>query len=747
MRALQWLIKRLPIAISLALLCFAVTIKAGQSEFIAYLQNKVFDLYQQEFPRQYQDAPVKIVDIDEESLKRLGQWPWSRQIVAQLVARLMDMNAAVIGFDIVFAEPDRTSPVNMAQSWRANPELSEMLVALPDHDQMLAEVFESGYIVSGFVLNHRNTERMPEKKFGMSFVGLQGAQPIDHVRADFSGATMNLPILEQASEGNGFFNNIPDNDGIIRSVPLLLGGNGEVYFSLAMESLRIAQRAGSYIVKMAGASDEESFGINAGITHIRNGEFEVPTDPHGQMLLYYTPMRKDRYIPAWEILQEDFDPSRVAGQILLVGTSAPGLLDLRSTPLNPVLPGVEVHAQAIEQMVLGEFLYRPGYVLGAELLVMIVGGLLMIFIMQRLTAIWGAIFMVTLLGLSYGASVYAFTSHGVLVEPVSPTLIILLLYISESLRRYISSESERKQVRSAFSQYMSPALVEELANHPERLKLGGEMREMTLLFADIRGFTTLSEQFDAQGLTEFINQFLTPMTDVILKRQGTIDKYMGDCIMAFWNAPLEVRDHARQGCLAALEMFKAAEALNATRKAQAEAEGQPFLPINIGIGLNTGTVCVGNMGSDQRFDYSVLGDDVNLASRLEGQSKNYGVGIVIGENTFAQLDGLAVLELDLIQVKGKTTAVTIYTVLGDEALADDEAFIKLNDLWEKVLASYRAQQWDEAENFIGLCEQAITKTEGIELSGLFALYRERIRAYRVTPPPEGWSGVFEATSK
>lgn len=742
---MRLIIKQLPVLVSLTVLALAVIIKSNQPSFMIQLQNKVFDEYQHQFPREYTAAGVKIVDIDDESLKRLGQWPWPRQILAELVDKLTENNASVIAFDIVFAEPDRTSPTHIAELWDADNDLKAKLDKLPDHDTIFAASLSGSYAVTGYVLNNEQNSRLPAKPFGFSYAGLEGSHPKEYL-LNFSGATLNLPVFEEMAEGNGFFNNTPDADGIVRRVPLALALDEDIYFSLAMEALRVAQGASSYIIKMAGASGEESYGEASGITEIRNGKFDIPTDAGGNFLVHYTEHQPERYIPAWKILEPDFDPSLVEGHILFFGTSAPGLLDLRATPLNPSLPGVEVHVQAMEQILTGEYLYRPDWILFAEIVLMVLVGLLLIIVMAQLTAVWGAVFMLAAQAGALWFSVEMFRTHGYLIDPVSPGLVILVLYLTESLRRYILSESERKQVRGAFAQYMSPVMVEQLAKNPEKLTLGGEMKELTVLFCDIRGFTTISERFNAQQLTTFINRFLTPMSDVILAHKGTIDKYMGDCIMAFWNAPLDDDQHARNGCISALRMFDALNALNATRKQRAIDEGWDYFDVGIGIGLNTGEICVGNMGSEQRFDYSVLGDDVNLASRLEGQSKTYGVGIVIGEKTHTKIPELATLELDRIKVKGKTTGVTIFTLLGDETLADDVGFLKLKELWEKTLDAYRHQQWDEAENYIGLCETQMQQT-GLNLSGLFALYRERIATYRNTPPPENWDGVFEALTK
>lgn len=739
-------IKRLPIVVSLAMLALAVFVKAQQFSFIEQLQNKVFDQYQMLYPRTYEPAGVKIIDIDDESLQRLGHWPWSRTLLAKLVDRLTELGASVMAFDIVFAEADGASPETLSQLWDAKGALKDQLASLPDPDAQFAQALSQSYGVMGFVMTNEHQGHEPVRKYGMSFAGLEGSHPSDFL-LNFSNATTNLPALQEAAEGNGFFNNTPDADGIVRRVPLALTKGKEVYFSLAMEALRVAQGASSYIIKMAGASGEESFGEASGITSIRNGKFTIPTDANGNFLVHYTEFQPSRYIPAWKVLEPDFNPEEVAGHILIFGTSAPGLKDLRATPLNPSLAGVEVHVQALEQILTGKYLYRPDWILFAEILMMVACGLILMIVMARLTAVWGAVFMMAAQGGALWFSVHLFRSAGYLVDPVSPGLVILLLYITESLRRYMLSESERKQVRGAFAQYMSPVLVEELAKHPEKLKLGGEMKDLTVLFCDIRGFTTISERFNAQQLTTFINRFLTPMSNVILSHKGTIDKYMGDCIMAFWNAPLDDPHHARNGCLSALKMFEALDQFNAERKVRAAEEGWEFFAVGIGAGLNSGEICVGNMGSEQRFDYSVLGDDVNLASRLEGQSKTYGVNIVIGQNTQVQIPEFATLELDQIKVKGKTKPVTIFALLGDETLAENPEFKKLQELWNGVLKSYRAQRWDEAENFISLCRTHLEKHPVCSLDGLFELYEERLAAYRITPPGDSWDGVYEAKTK
>ena len=360
-------------------------------------------------------------------------------------------------------------------------------------------------------------------------------------------------------------------------------------------------------------------------------------------------------------------------------------------------------------------------------------------------ALWSLLAVVVVIGGVAGGSWYMFAEKQQLIAFAYPSICVFLLYAFLTFMNYVREEQAKKQVRGAFAQYLSPAMVEELASNPDRLKLGGEMRNMTLLFSDIRGFTAISEQFRGNpvGLVSLINRFLTPMTGIILDRKGTIDKYMGDCIMAFWNAPLLDEEQIDHSIDAALTMTEEVERINVIIEQEAKDEGRRFFPIRVGVGINTGEVFVGNMGSDQRFDYSVIGDDVNLASRLEGQSKTYGVIIVIGPNTYAvAADLYATLELDRIQVKGRTEAVTIHTVLGRKDMLSDPAYIAFRKSHDAMLAAYRAQDWDLAESLIAEGRQMWPSLEG-----LHDLYAERIAEFRINPPGEDWDGVYVATSK
>jgi adenylate cyclase len=427
-----------------------------------------------------------------------------------------------------------------------------------------------------------------------------------------------------------------------------------------------------------------------------------------------------------------------------VGTSAAGLLDIKSLPVERNVPGVEVHAQIIENILMATQLSRPIDAPGLELVATLAIGLLMIILVPLIGARWTLAMLVAIAFAVVGFSWLRFSNQRELYDPSFTMLVASALYILLTYAAHASEEKQRRQVREAFSRYLSPAMVEKVAADPDALKLGGEMRDMTIMFSDIRGFTTISEQFDAEGLTRFINRFLTPMTDLILGRQGTIDKYMGDCIMAFWNAPLDDNKHASHACDSALAMKIRLAELNKALEEEAIAENRKFIPINVGIGLNSGVCCVGNMGSDQFFGYSVLGDNVNLASRLEGQSKTYGVTCVIGENTLEQARDYATLELDLIKVKGKTEAVRIFTLLGLPDVRLTPEFQALEAKHSEMLATYRAQKLDECEAMILECRKLGAY---LHLDGLYDLYDHRIEDNRENPPGPDWDGVYVAKTK
>jgi adenylate cyclase len=724
-------------------LALALALRVAEPAPVQDLQLGVFDTFQRLAPRPYTEVPVRIVDIDNATLERIGQWPWPRVKVAELVSHLFQLGASVVVFDVVFAEADRTSPRRILDGLSGlpvSPKLREELDRLPDNDNVLAQSFTEGHVVTGFVLTNDPGGPQPRAIAGFSY----GGDPFVHL-VRRTGSVPNMARLEKTASGNGAFTVDPDQDGIYRRVPLLFAFDDKLYPSLAAEAVRVATGATSYGVKTAGSSGEASFGGSTGITQVRIGkDFTVPTNSRGEILVWYTPPVETRYVPAWQVFAGEVDPSKIEGNIVLIGTTASGLRDIRATPLDPVSPGVAVHAQIIEQVLLGEYLQRPDWATGAEVIYLAVLGLLLALLIPRFGAVGTALLGAGGIGVAIALSWWAYRSWHWLFDPVYPALAALGVYLVGSLQNYLQSETQRRRVRGAFSRYLSPTLVDELAKNPDKLRLGGEMRDMTLLFCDVRGFTTISEQLDPHALTHLINRFLTPMTDIILERRGCIDKYMGDCVMAFWNAPLDDPGHPRHACDAALSMIAALGELNAKLEAESAEFGHLTQPLNVGVGLNTGMCCVGNMGSDQRFDYSVISDEVNLASRLEGQSKTYGVSIVIGENTRVRVPELAAVELDLIRVKGKMKPVHIYALLGNETLAKSAAFLALEKVHDRMLAAFRGQRWDEASACIAECRSAGAE---LGLDDFYTLYEQRIAEFRAEPPPEGWDGVYVAHTK
>ncbi|MBI3506030.1 MAG: adenylate/guanylate cyclase domain-containing protein [Proteobacteria bacterium] len=733
---------------ALLLLAALLGLRAADPVLLQGLRAAVFDEYQRLAPRVWEDAGVRIVDIDEESLARFGQWPWPRPILAQLTRRLADMGAAAIAFDIVFAEPDRTSPRAILPLWAMtadDPALTQLAARVRDHDEVLRDVLHATPSVLGFALSGETSSlRTIVPKWGLV---LAGPDPRPFLPA-YRGATLNLPGLETASKGLGVFTTGFDGSGIVRRVPLMLRladaspiAQREIFPSLAAEALRVAQDASTYVVRSVGASGQVGLGAETGIVDIKIGEFTAKTDAAGRVQLYDTGPVPERTVPAWRVLLGELPADALDGSIVFVGTSAVGLKDLRATPLNPVAAGVEVHAQIAEQIVTGTFLDRPDWATGAEFVGLALFGLALIGLLALHRAMLGAAALLLGVAGAFAGTWYLFRYERLLFDPVYPALAAVLLYMVQSLTGFLKSEAERRQVRGAFGRYLAPALVEQLARDPDRLALGGEMKPITLMFMDIRGFTPISEQFDAHGLTRFLNRFLTRMTACVLDSGGTVDKYMGDAIMAFWNAPMDVPGHPKKALGAALAMLAGAKAFDAEWRTERAAEGLKPVPVKIGIGLNTGICCVGNMGAEQRFDYSAIGDDVNLCSRLESQSKAYGLSLLVAEATAeACADAFCLLEIDLLRVKGKTRPARIFTAV---AGAPDDAFIAWKARHDAALAAYRAQDWAGARATIA----ALRGQDGGALDGFYSVLEARIAAYEAEPPSADWDGVHVATEK
>ncbi len=738
----RYIYNHLHYLLPLPILLAAFLVWAKEPGLLIQLQLYVFDEYLRLKPREYEPTPVRVIDIDDDSLERFGQWPWPRTLLAKLVDRLNEFGAAAIAFDILFVDPDRTSPSRLSETLdetASDDAIVTRLKALPDHDQVFADAIAHGPVVIGFAPRDKEHSRLPEAKASFATAGDDPVPWVPH----FKSATSSLPVLEAAAAGNGALGIHQERDGIARRVPLVVAIRGRLYPSLDLEAMRVAQGARSYVIKSTGANGATAFGEHAGLNAIKVGKVVVPTGANGTVWIYFTSHQPERFVPAWKILDGSVDPELVKGNIIVIGTTAEGLREFRPTPLDPAAAGVEVHAQLLEQMLLGDNVQRPDWARGAELAFMLEIGLALLLLLPKIGARWTFFVGGAAVAPVVAGSWYAYVAYNWLIDPVFPALVGLLVYLSSSAVLLFRTETERRHVRHAFSRYLAPSVVEQLANHPERLVLGGEVREMTVMFSDIRGFTSIAEGLDAHGLTNFLNRYLTPMTAIILSHQGTVDKYMADGIMAFWNAPLDDPAHVEHACRTALAMRTELAGLNDAWHAEAAAAGRPFHEVRIGIGLNTGRCVAGNLGSDQRFDYSVLGDDANVASRLEGQTKTYHVDIIIGERTAEQVPQLALLELDLLQVVGKAKPTRIFFLLGDEAIAATSAFAALKNAHDAMIGAYRGREWAE-----GLAQLETCRTQAPEiLQPVYQLYEERIVNFRESPPPADWDGVYAALTK
>ena len=723
----------------------AILVRYLDPFFVRALRLVAFDHYQQIAPEKYNpDLPVRIVDIDEKSLAMIGQWPWPRTIVRDLLLGLASKGAAVVAFDVLFAEPDRTSIEAIVK--QLPPDQASAVAAAtagqPSNDELFAEALKDTPSVLSIALGDGLSTTL-QPKAGFAF---GGDDPRPFLLA-FNAASQNLPELQEAAHGIGAFNWVADRDQIVRRVALMFRLNDSFVPSLAAEALRVAQGATTFVLKASNASGETAFGQSTGLNHIKIGDIVVPTDDAGGVYLKFHHFNKASYIPAWKVLAGEVPQEDIEGRIILVGTSVPGLLDLRATPLDASVPGIDIHAQVIEHLLTGQFLERPDYALALEQFIILAVGIMLALALPRVSATTSGIIGLLTIGLVLLGGWAAYEYANLLLDSAYPALALGIIIATITIYTYHTAERQRSQIRYAFGQYLAPALVEQLANSPEKLVLGGEEREMTMLLSDVRGFTTICESYknDPQAVTALINRLLTPLTNVIVSHEGTIDKYMGDAVMAFWNAPLAVPDHELKACTAALEIMDRLAVLNRERQAEADAAGQPFLPMRIGVGINTGRCLVGNLGSDLRFNYSVLGDPVNLAARLEGQTKTYGVPSIIGPKTGEKAkEKFAIVELDLVTVKGKTEPETIYALLGPQEVLSDGRFQELRKLWSTMIYCYRSRDWEGALEAIELCRSA---EDNFGLGVPFDLYFKRIKAFQESAPPADWTGVFVAETK
>lgn len=767
------------------------------------LNESAFDQYQRWKPRQIDPSvPVVVADIDVRALRELGQWPWPRTELAELTSRLTQLGALSIAYDVVFAEPDRTSPNTIVESWRKYDPAAEARLdaSLQDHDEVFASIIAQTPTVLGVVLNNDPDGSRPPTKAGISF---SGSDPRPVIRS-FASANVNLPVLSEGASGVGNFSLGDLRSAVIRRVPLLTRIEEQIVPTLSLEAIRVGFQAGSIIVKSADASGE----VGAeGIATMRVGPMEVPVEFDGGLYVYYSGdsiRRAERVISIADIMAGDtVDPAlaeRIGGKVVFIGTSAPGLLDLVATPFEPAAAGVNVHAELAEQIIANffqtdraayrdelvaavseaeaqiealpeeeqaamraqittfqetiagleaqmaefsepTFITRPNWTIALERgFILLMGILVSILLAYNRTVLAGVAAAAGAISVA-AACWFSFDLYGFLLGPVYPALGVLLPWSTLTVYNYVKTEGEKKAVKNQFAHFMSPEVIEEIADDPDRyLTPGGDLRPLSVMFCDVRKFSTITEKMTPQETILFINEFLTPLTDVVLRNSGTIDKYMGDCIMAFWNAPRKSELHMEQATLA---LFQFHDALKEINKRFVEIG---FPEIDIGVGVNTGPCAVGAMGSKARLDYSCIGDAVNLSSRLEGITKQYGLWNCIGDTTAAGVGHtFALIEIDQVAVKGRTLPERIWTVAGEADMMANPDYIAIRDAVKEGIEAYKAQDWDRAEAAYDRAGQY--RLPAYDPSGLVQVFKERIAEYRADPPPPDWDGVYVATSK
>jgi adenylate cyclase len=702
------------------------------------LERKAYDLRVRATVPGTLDPRVVIADIDEKSLKALGRWPWNRDVVGRTVETLFDhYGVRVVGFDVVFAEGGNGDALGLMQGLAKGPlrndaafqrEFAARAPAL-DHDRRFAQALAGRNVVLGMVFNPSHGEKvnaLPESYGELPPEGVPGLELLPRPRS----YTANLDALSASSRVTGFFDNPHlDADGIFRRVPLLQVYENRLYPSLALATVHMAL-GGPPLRPVT----EES-GSYAALEGVQLGQdVFIPTDAASNVLVPWRGRYGEafRYVSIIDILEKRVEPAVLKDTIILIGTSAPGLLDLRSTPLERSYPGVEVHANIISGILDDQVRQAPAWVLGVEVLLLLVTGLVILLVAARLAPA-GQVLVSAGLGILLVAFNLFAWNRGIVLPLASSLLLLAVLFTFVMSWGYFVEAQGKRSITRLFGQYVPPDLVDEMARHPEDISIEGESRELTVLFSDVRDFTSISEGLSATELAALMNAYLTAMTRLIHKHRGTIDKYMGDAIMAFWGAPVPDAQHARHALLSAMDMKEDLWRLGEEFKAR----GWPAL--HIGIGLNTGAMSVGNMGSEFRMAYTVMGDAVNLGSRLEGLSKNYGVTIVVSESTRAAVPDFAYRGLDRVRVKGKLEPVSIYEPVGPEATLDAATRHELHQ-WDAVVAAYLAQDWDEATRLLG-------ELRAVADCKLYALYAERIAHFRAEPPPADWDGVYTYTTK
>jgi adenylate cyclase len=686
------------------------------------------------------DERVVILDIDEKSLGEVGRWPWSRNVMAQLMDKLFDRHQVrMVGFDVVWAERDTSSGVDVLNSL-AQKELKDSpgfraaydtVRPKLDFDGQFAASIKGRPVVLGYYFNSEEqavrANAIPEPVLPKgSFTG----RTIDFAR--WKGYTGNLPAYQKNAAAAGHFNPRVDDDGVSRRVPMLLEFDGAYYepLSLAMVRTLISVEAGALPPVQPLFPDDTLSGGYGGLEWIMVGPYRIPVDYQATALVPYVGGKGTfAYVSLADVLHDRVKSEQLRGKIALIGTTAPGLQDLRSTPVGSVFPGVEIHANMIAGILGHAIKQKPAYLLGAEIVLLLIGGAALSMVIPMLSALWATLAASVGLLLITGFNFAIWSEAGIVLPLATSILMAAFLYSMNMSYGYFVESRSKRQFTELFGQYVPPELVGRMAADPRTYSMEPKAAELTILFSDVRGFTSISEALRPEELREYINDYLTDMSGIIRsKHNGTLDKYIGDAIMAFWGAPMDDAQHARNGVLAALDMQKECEVLNA----RFAARGWPAL--TIGVGLNTGNVRVGDMGSQVRRAYTVMGDAVNVASRLEARTKYYGVGVLVGQATRKAVPDMVFREVDRIKVKGKDEALSIYEPVGIAAGVEPETLDELR-IWGRALQAYRAQNWDDADVDLGNLQRLAPER------ALYKLYADRVAAFRRTPPPAGWDGV------
>lgn len=648
------------------------------------MRHAVFDQYQRWHPRPYADTAVRVIDVDEETLARLGQWPWPRTRIAQLLRSLQSAGPAAVGFDVVFAEPDRTSPEQMADIWELPATQRAALLALPSHDALLAQAIAGSPVVMGFSV----VAQAPKSGAGQAlsiparYVQM-GPSPLALHR--FDGAVPALPALTAAAAGNGALVFLPDNDGVVRRVPLVLRVKDALVPSLAAEMLRVGQAQPNYVLRTAPEG--------GALQELRVGQIVVPTTAEGEAWVHYSREAPRRTIPAWTVMEGKVPASELAGKLILIGSSAHGLMDLRFSPLGTVIPGVEVHAQLLEQALTDGFLYRPHWATAAEVLVLVFGCLLVGVAAFAFTPGIAATLAFAVMALLLGGGWRAFTAHQLLLDAMTPVLAVAVAFVVPSLLRYHHTEQRRRWVSGAFSRYVSPNLVAHILQHPEQLELGGRRQVCSFVFTDLAGFTRLMEKIEPAKAVELLNAYLDRMVAIAFEHQGTLDRIVGDAVAVMFSAPVQQADHQQRAfdCAVAMQRF-------ATNFAQAQQRaGVPFGRTRIGV--HSGEVTVGNFGGSVMFDYRALGDAVNTASRLESINKKLGIHLSVSQDTLQACRSAPVRTVGNLVLSGKSEPLRVFHPWNDalegepdlQAIADYEsAYALLAQQPDDALAAFEA---------------------------------------------------------